>query len=180
MEYVYKFKKPIQFLGGEYREIDFSKLADMKGSDLHDTLTTAEQVEGRKLRLEEVASFPYLAEAASGVGMPFFKQLLNKIAADYDGTYKQVLQAYAAKELTGEMLLPLPDAGERRTYTATEIGEMLGGITKNKVGTLAKANGLKTDEYGKWFHDKSPHGAKEVEAFRYYDNVIPALQALMQ
>ena len=33
-------------------------------------------------------------------------QILNKIAAEYDGTYKQVLQAHATRELTGECLQP--------------------------------------------------------------------------
>lgn len=39
-------------------------------------------------------------------------RILNQIAAEYEGTtYKQVLQAHATKELTGEYLLPPPQAG---------------------------------------------------------------------
>ena len=34
-------------------------------------------------------------------------QLLERLAKEYDGTYRQVLQAHATKELTGEYLLPL-------------------------------------------------------------------------
>ena len=104
-------------------------------------------------------------------------QLLERIAGDYDGTYKQVLQAYATKELTGEFLLPLPKL-ERETYSATEIGERL-GISANKVGSLAKAHNLKTDEYGAWYVDKSPHSCKEVKAFRYYETVLPVLSDLL-
>lgn len=52
-------------------------------------------------------------------------QILGRLAAQYDGTYRQILQAYATKELTGEFLLPLP-ALERKTYSAAEIGEELG------------------------------------------------------
>lgn len=104
-------------------------------------------------------------------------KLLYQIAAGYDGTYKQVLQAYATKELTGEFLLPLP-ALERKTYSAAEIGSEL-GISAHKVGTLANANRLKTDEYGKWFVDKSAHSSKEVQSFRYYENVIPILRGLI-
>lgn len=103
-------------------------------------------------------------------------KLLTQIAAGYDGTYKQVLQAYATKELTGEFLLPLPTL-ERKTYSAAEIGAEL-GISAHKVGTLTNANGLKTDEYGKWFVDKSAHSGKEVQSFRYYENVIPALRKI--
>lgn len=104
-------------------------------------------------------------------------KLLTQIAAGYDGTYKQVLQAYATKELTGEFLLPLPML-ERKTYSAAEIGAEL-GISAHKVGTLANANSLKTDEYGKWFVDKSAHSSKEVQSFRYFDNIIPVLRGLL-
>lgn len=104
-------------------------------------------------------------------------KLLTQIAAGYDGTCKQVLQAYATKELTGEFLLPLPTL-EHKTYSAAEIGAEL-GISAHKVGALTNANGLKTDEYGKWFSDKSAHSSKEVQSFRYYENVIPALRDLI-
>lgn len=104
--------------------------------------------------------------------------LLNQIAADYTGTYHQILQAYAIKELVGEFALPLPTA-ERPTHTAGEIGKKL-GISANKVGALANKYGLKTPEYGAWFVDKSPYSSKEVRTFRYFDNVVPVLQELLQ
>lgn len=74
------------------------------------------------------------------VGMTDFQQqnihiqkakLLNQIAAGYDGTYRQILQAYATKELTGEFLLPLPSL-ERKTYSAGEIGKIL-GVSAHRV-----------------------------------------------
>ena len=49
-------------------------------------------------------------------------QSLIKIADEYDGTYRQIMHAYATKELTGEFLLPLPKL-EAKTYSAEEIGE---------------------------------------------------------
>ena len=104
--------------------------------------------------------------------------LLNQIAADYTGTYHQILQAYAIKELVGEFALPLPKS-ERPTHTAGEIGKKL-GISANKVGSLANKHGLKTPEYGAWFVDKSPYSSKEVRTFRYFDNVVPVLQELLQ
>ena len=73
------------------------------------------------------------------------------LAKEYDGTYRQVLQAHATKELTGEYLLPLPYIGEK-TYSAQEIGEKL-GISANKVGMLANRNHLKTKQYGAWVND---------------------------
>lgn len=91
--------------------------------------------------------------------------------------YVQVLQSKATEIITGQLILPLPVA-ERKTYSATEIGKML-GISANKVGSLANKHNLKTDEYGKLFHDKSKYSNKEVETFRYYDNVIPVLEELI-
>lgn len=104
-------------------------------------------------------------------------QILTKIAGEYSGTYRQVLQAHATLELTGEYLLPLPKI-EKRTYTATEIGDKL-GITANKVGILANRNNLKTDEYGAWYNDKAKNCNKEVPTFRYYEDVIPVLERLI-
>lgn len=78
-------------------------------------------------------------------------QLLERLAKEYDGTYRQVLQAHATKELTGEYLLPLPYIGEK-TYSAQEIGKKL-GISANKVGMLANRNHLKTKQYGAWVND---------------------------
>ncbi|WP_195618288.1 Rha family transcriptional regulator [Clostridium paraputrificum] len=91
--------------------------------------------------------------------------------------YVQVLQSKATEIITGKAILPLP-AVERKTYSATEIGKEL-GISANKVGILANKHNLKTDEYGKLFHDKSRYSSKEVESFRYYDNVIPVLAEIL-
>lgn len=67
---------------------------------------------------------------------------------------------------------------ERKTYSATEIGEQL-GISAYKVGKLTNAHNLKTDEYGMYVLDKVRGYDKQVENFRYYDNVIPILKAIL-
>ena len=67
----------------------------------------------------------------------------------------------------------------QQTYSASEIGERL-GISGNKVGRLAKAHNLKTEEYGLWVLDQSAHSNKQVSNFRYYLNVVPVLKALIQ
>lgn len=106
-------------------------------------------------------------------------RILTQLAKQYKGsTYEQVLNAHATKELTGEFLLPLPKL-ERKTYSATEIGKML-GISANQVGTLTNRNGLKTDQYGQWFKDKAKHSNKEVNSFRYFDTIVPVLQTLVK
>lgn len=104
-------------------------------------------------------------------------QILERLAGQYSGTYKQVLHAHATKELTGEYLLPLPEL-EAQTYSASEIGEQL-GISANKVGILANRHGLKTEKYGSLFNDKAKHSNKEVQTFRYFENVVPVLRDLI-
>lgn len=53
-----------------------------------------------------------------------------------------------------------------KTYSASEVGNAL-GISANKVGKIANANGLKTEEYGVFVLDKSRYSSKEVTSFRY-------------
>lgn len=104
--------------------------------------------------------------------------ILTDLARKYQGTtYEQILNAYATRELTGEFLIALPQLKER-TYSAGEIGTML-GISGNKVGHLANRNGLKTDKYGAWFNDKARGHSKEVQSFRYFENVLPVLRELI-
>lgn len=105
-------------------------------------------------------------------------QILTKLADQYDGTYKQVLNSYATKELTGEHLLPLPKLPDK-TFSATDIGEIL-GVSANKVGILTNRHNLKTEEYGAWFNDKAKGHNKEVQSFRYYASVIPVLREILK
>ena len=93
-------------------------------------------------------------------------------------TYKDVCNAYAAKELAGEDVLPLPKVQEK-SYSATDIGEML-GVSKSRIGALANKNNMKCDEYGSWFHDKSPYSGKEVETFRYNGKAIEKFRSLLK
>lgn len=105
--------------------------------------------------------------------------ILLKIASSpgINPRYRQVLQSQASAIIAGKPLLPLPEV-ERTTLTAKEVGDRL-GISANMVGRLAGKHNLKTDRYGKMFHDKSPYSAKEVESFRYYENVIPELERVL-
>ena len=52
------------------------------------------------------------------------------------------------------------------TYSATELGAEF-GVSANKIGRIAKDNGLKTDEYGITVLDKSRSSDKLVPCFRY-------------
>lgn len=65
-----------------------------------------------------------------------------------------------------------------KTYSATEIGEML-GVSANKVGKLANSYGLKTPEYGIEVLDKSRSSNKEVPNFRYYLGAVKRFQEIL-
>ena len=100
-------------------------------------------------------------------------------------TFGDVLSKEAKETIlvtTSENLLGL-DLGYRpqvqKTYTATQIGEQL-GISSNKVGKLTNAYNLKTEKYGMYVLDKARSHSKQVENFRYYDNVIPVLKGILE
>ncbi len=123
--------------------------------------TKAKEIEARLINARVREANMYL-KIASAVNIP---------------TYQQVMYSKATEALNGEALLPLPKA-ERKTYSAGEIGERL-GITANKVGALANKHKLKTREYGLMVWDKSKYSNKQVETWRYYDNVIPILEEIL-
>ena len=105
-------------------------------------------------------------------------KLLLKIAERVEiPEYKAVCQAKAAEMVAGEMVIPLPGV-ERRTYSAKEIGTRL-GISANRVGKLANLYRLKTPTYGKLFYSKSEYSPKQVETWRYYAEVVPALRNIL-
>lgn len=91
--------------------------------------------------------------------------------------FKQVCCSYASAVIAGKPIIPLPEVN-KRTYSATEIGDML-GVSANRIGMLANKNNLKTEEYGKKFYDKSRYSSKEVETFRYYENAIQRFKELI-
>ena len=67
----------------------------------------------------------------------------------------------------------------RKTYSATEIGKILGGINSSRIGKIANDNRLKTAQYGRNFYSRLNNG-REVHSWRYYDSVIPVLKDLLK
>ena len=90
-----------------------------------------------------------------------------------DPIVKELLFKKAIETLTGKKLID----NTRKTYSAEEIGKKL-GITANKVGRIANANNLKTEQYGEMvateYNDKA-----QGSTFRYYDTVIPELENII-
>ena len=62
------------------------------------------------------------------------------------------------------------------TYSATEIGQMCGGISRNAIGKKAGELGLKTSEYSIRVRDVAPGHHKPVECIRYNGRALRRLQ----
>ena len=92
------------------------------------------------------------------------KEIASEFQSKLSGEAVQLLLGGITELLMGRPLLPMPTID--KTYTATEIGAAL-GVTSIKIGKLANANNLKTDEYGITVLDKSPYSAKQIPSFRY-------------
>lgn len=162
-----------------------------------ETPELAERLKAYQLKAKDVLAAAFLPKAVRGgepKPMTDYQQMMaetrrrnaqiqeariyTELAKRYKGTtYEQVLNAHATKSLSGEYLLPLPEAGER-LMSAGEVGAKL-GISSNLVGKLANRHGLKTDQYGKWMHDKSPYSPKEVPSFRYKECVVDKLREIL-
>ena len=91
--------------------------------------------------------------------------------------YKNILVSKAAEVLADEQLIPLPKS-KQKTYSATDIGKIL-GISNQMVGRLTNKHNLKTEEYGEFYRDKSRYSNRECDNFRYYENVIPVLERIV-
>lgn len=104
------------------------------------------------------------------------KLLLEFAKLNLSAESKTLLANEAGRIITGKQILPLPET--ERTYSAGEVGEML-GISANKVGRLANAHGLKTDTYGITVLDTAPNG-KQIPTFRYNQHGIDKLKELLK
>lgn len=104
--------------------------------------------------------------------------LLFKIAQATDSkTSSQSLLAQAAKELTGEMTIPVM---KRKEYSASEVGKLV-GKSANMVGRICNRLGLKAEQpgqnkYGRWSNSKSQHSDKEVPQWLYFDKGVKAIK----
>lgn len=90
-----------------------------------------------------------------------------------DPIVKELLFKKAIETLTGKKLID----NTRKTYSAEEIGKKF-GISANRVGRIANANNLKTEQYGEMvateYNDKA-----QGSTFRYYDTVVPVIENIL-
>ena len=92
---------------------------------------------------------------------------------------KNTLVIASANSLFDKPVLEYEKA-KKPSYPASKIAEKLLekyniSITVAMIGRLANRHGLKTDENGYLAYDKSKSSIKQVETFRYYDDVVPVL-----
>ena len=109
-----------------------------------------------------------------------FERLADKIINE---KMKGTLLIYSANSLAGKEILQLPMA-EKLSFEAGKIAEKLNekygtSISGNRIGRIAKEHELKTSEYGYWAYDKSRSSAKQVESFRYYENVVDKIYEII-
>lgn len=91
---------------------------------------------------------------------------------------KEVMGIKAIEQVTGKNMDEyLPEC--EKMYSATEVGNMLGGIPAMRIGQTANKYGLKNDTYGKMVMSKSKHSSKEVNQFLYNDNGVQKLAELL-
>lgn len=145
----------------------------------------------RRVLVDKLESMHIAAQKGgkSQSGLPEYRQARTlKMSVDAIGNLfdmmpnlspeaKQCAAANIVNPIVGFEAVPLPVL-EQKYYTAGEVGEML-EVSANKIGRIANKHELKTDEFGKFFLDKSAHSAKQVEAFRYNDEGIKALRHII-
>lgn len=176
-------------ISGKIQEINFISEGDVYRLITHSKLPTAEQFERwvfddvlpsiRKTGKYETPQHQLMrAKAMQDNAKTRQAVTWLKIADNVNlPEYKAICAAYASKVLAGVEVLPLPVAEERH-LTAGEIGAML-GVSAQKIGSTANQHGLKTNEYGKWYHDKSRYSNKEVDTFRYNVKGLNTLKGLL-
>ena len=134
-------------------------LPSIRKSGAYATDSAAAEYKARELRIKEMNAQARLINAETRRLVALQKEKgLSQVAVD-------TLAIKAMEEISGKDLGDyLPQTG--RLYSASEVGNAF-GISAAKVGRIANAYGLKTEEYGVMVLDKSRYSAKEVSSFRY-------------
>ena len=136
------------------------------------TDSAAAELKARELRVKEMNAQARLINAETRRLLILQKEKgLSKVAVD-------ALAVRAMEDVTGKDLgdcLPRTE----KTYSASEIGNAL-GISAAKVGKIANAYGLKTDEYGITVMDKSRYSSKEVASFRYNEKGKQKIKEILE
>lgn len=104
-----------------------------------------------------------------------------RIMREQNKRLESLIKSGKAENLSLTAMLQLADTEPPRTentYTASQVAEML-GVSANKIGRIANANGLKCDEYGITVLDKAKNADKQVQSFRYNEKGVEKLKELL-
>ena len=147
-------------------------LPSIRKTGAYATDSAAADYKARELRIREMNAQARLINAETRRLTVLQKEKgLSQVAVD-------TLAVKAVERVTGKDLGDyLPQV--EKTYSASEVGNAL-GITAAKVGRLANAHGLKTDEYGITVMDKSRYSSKEVASFRYNEKGKAKLREILE
>ena len=147
-------------------------LPSIRKTGAYATDSAAAEYKARELRIKEMNAQARLINAETRRLTVLQKEKgLSQVAVD-------TLAVKAVERVTGKDLGDyLPQV--EKTYSASEVGNAL-GITAAKVGRLANAHGLKTDEYGITVMDKSRYSSKEVASFRYNEKGKAKLREILE
>jgi prophage antirepressor-like protein len=146
-------------------------LPSIRKTGAYATDSRAAEIKMRELRIKEMNAQARLLNAETRRLKLLGKEKgLSQVAVD-------VLAVKAAEKVTGrDMGELLPETG--KTYSAAEVGNAL-GISAAKVGRIANAHGLKTEEYGVFVLDKSRYSSKEITTFRYNEKGKARLKEIL-
>ena len=129
-------------------------------------------------KLAKQASTASLSEQLKIAQIGLLNRVLDEFGDKISPQARETLLLVGSEKFLGISTGYRPPVAQQ-TYSASEIGERL-GISGNKVGRLTKAHNLKTEEYGIWVLDQSAHSSKQITNFRYYENIVPVLKALIR
>lgn len=139
---------------GAYHLSPSQKIAHMREERLRGKLSLEREKEKNRLDKERFA---------------YLRELRNTTKDEYE---RRVIFCEMATIAAGRPILPLKE--NSKTYSAEEIGKMVGGITANMVGRIANANNLKNSQFGIW--RTSVVNGTERQHFEYYDAVISEIK----
>ena len=149
-------------------------LKEIRKTGTYITKQPKEELEELKIRAQLERAEAMKLNAKTRMFNTIMKTTNNKVLSP---VAVEVFGLKAIEQITGiDMGQHLPQVP--KTYSATEIGNML-GVSSNMIGTLAKNHNLKTEENGIWVMDKSKSSSKEVSTFRYFENAINIFKCLL-
>ena len=100
-----------------------------------------------------------------------YKDTVNALKAHCKGVAKHPLPTNGGKQEFS--FIPEVD----KTYSATEAGEII-GVSAAKIGRVANANGIKTEDFEIFVLDKAKGSNKQVTTFRYNEKGLAKLREL--